>query len=82
MPCTEGAHEDFITRNIEIGITVKSLCVKPFDLLNPKLEDLAEIRANDPGYKEMIRHLEQGIQENQLEEDSELRKMVGDFPNL
>ena len=23
-----------------------------------------------------------GIQENQLEEDSELRKMVGDFPNL
>ena len=30
----------------------------------------------------MTRHLEMGIQENQLEEDSELRKMVGDFPNL
>ena len=24
LPCTEGAHEDFITRNNEIGITVKS----------------------------------------------------------
>ena len=30
----------------------------------------------------MIRYLERGIQENQLEEDSDLRKMVGDFPNL
>ena len=30
----------------------------------------------------MIRHLEQVIQEDQLREDSELRKMKDDFPNL
>ena len=48
----------------------------------PKLEDLAAIGANDPENQQMIRHLDWGIQENQLEEDSELRKMVGDFLKL
>ena len=78
-PCTEGVHEDFITKNNEIGIKVKSLRVKQ---LGQKLEDLAEMGANDPEYQQMIRHLEQGIQEDQLEEGSELRKMKGDSPNL
>ena len=61
---------------------MKSLHIKQLDLHDPKLEDLAAIGANDPEYQQTIRHLERGIQENQLEEDSELRKMVGDFPNL
>ena len=53
------------------------------DLLNQKLEDLAEMGANDSEYQQMIRHLEQGIQEDQLgEEDSELKKMKGEFQNL
>ena len=38
--------------------------------------------ANDPEYQHMIRDLEHGIQEDQLEDDSELKKMKGDFPNL
>ena len=62
-PCQEGAHEDFITKNSEMGITVKSLRVKQLDLHDPKLEDLAAIGANDPEYQH-IRHLEKGIQEN------------------
>ena len=61
--CTEGTHEDFITKNSEMGITVKSLRVKQLDLHVPKLEDLAAIGANDPEYQQMIRHLERGIQE-------------------
>ena len=61
---------------------MKSLRVKQLDLLDPKLEDLTEIGANDPEYQHMIKLLEQGIQENQLEEISELKKMEGDFPNL
>ena len=46
-PCTEGAHEDFITKNSEMGVSVKSLHVKQLDLHDPKLEDLAAIGAND-----------------------------------
>ena len=46
-PCQEGAHEDFITKNNEMGITVKSLRVKQLDLLDPKLEDRAVIGTND-----------------------------------
>ena len=38
--------------------------------------------ANDPVHQQMIRHLEHRIQEDQLEEDSELRKKKGGFPNL
>ena len=38
--CTEGQHEDFLTRNNEMGIRVKQL-----DLLDPKLEDLAAMGA-------------------------------------
>ena len=79
--CTEGALKDK-PKNNEIDITVKSLRLKQLDLLDPKLEDLAEVRANDPEYQQMIRHLEQGIQEDQLEDDSELRKVKVDFPNL
>ena len=30
----------------------------------------------------MIRHIEQGIKEDQLEEDLELRKMIGDITRL
>ena len=56
--------------------------MKLLDLLDPKLEDLTEMGANDPEYQQMIKLLEQGIQENQLEEISELKKMKGDFPNL
>ena len=63
-----------------MGITVKSLRVKQLDLLDPKLEDLAAIGANDPEYQQMIRHLERGIQENLLEEDLELRRLVRDLP--
>ena len=81
-PYQEGAHEDFITKNSEMGITVKSLRVKQLDLLDPKLVDLAAIGANDPEYQQMIRHLEWGIQENLPEEDSELRRLVGDIPHL
>ena len=73
-PCQEGANEDFITKNSEMGITVKSLRVKQLDL-----HDLAAIGANDLEYQQMIRHLERGIQENLLEEDSELRRLVGDL---
>ena len=81
-PCNAGEHKDFIKKNSEMGITVKSLHVKQLDLHDPKLEDLAGIRANDPEYQQMNRHLETGIQKIQLEEDSELRKMLGDSPNL
>ena len=56
--------------------------IKQLDLLDPKLKVLAEMGANDPEYQHMIKLLEQGIQENQLEENSELKKMKGDFPNL
>ena len=63
-------------------ITVKSLWVKQLDLLDPKLEDLAELGANDSGYQKMIRHIKQGIKDDQLEDDSELKKLKGDFPNL
>ena len=49
-PCNEGEHKDFIKKNSEMGITVKSLRVKQLDLHDPKLEDLAGIRANDPQY--------------------------------
>ena len=51
--------------------------MKQLDLL-----DLAAIGANDPEYQQMIRHLERGIQEDLLEEDSELRKLVGNLPHL
>ena len=57
------------------------LRVKQLDLLDPKLEYLAALQANNPEYKQMIRHIEQGIKEDQLEENSELRKMVGNTPN-
>ena len=71
--CQDGAQEDFITKNNEIGITVKSLRVKQLDLLDPKLEDRAEGRTNDSEYQQMISHLERGIQENLLEENSDLQ---------
>ena len=35
-------------RSNDIGIKVKSLQVKQLDLLDPKLEDLAEMGPNDP----------------------------------
>ena len=44
--CAEGQHEDFLTLNTEMGITVKSLRVKLLDLLDPKLEDLATMGAS------------------------------------
>ena len=62
-----------------MGITVKSLRVRQLD---PKLEEVAAMEANDPEYQQMIRHIEQGINEDLLEEDSELRKMIGEIPNL
>ena len=62
-------------------ITVKSLWVKQLDLLDPKLEDLAELGANDSGYQKMIRHIKQGIKDDQLEDDSELKKLKEEFPN-
>ena len=55
-PCTEVAHEDFITRNNEIGITVKSLRLMQLDLLDPKLKNLAAMGANDHEYQQMMRH--------------------------
>ena len=63
-PVLEGAHEDFISRNNEIGITIKSLRVKQLDVADPKLEQLAAIGAEDPQYQMMIDHLERGINEN------------------
>ena len=65
-----------------MGITVKSLRGKQLDLFDPKLEDLAAIGTNDPEYQKLSKHLERGFQEDQLEEDSELRKLVGDLPHL
>ena len=81
-PCLEEAHEDFISRNNEIGITVKSLRVRQLDVADPKLEHLAAIGAEDPEYQMMINHIERGIQENLLEENSELLQLKGDFVNL
>ena len=57
-PCLEEAHEDFISRNNEIGITVKSLRVRQLDVADPKLEQLAAIGAEDPEYEMMINHIE------------------------
>ena len=54
-PCTKGAHEDFITKNNEIGIRVK---YPQLDLLDQKLEDLAALGANNPEYQQMLGHLE------------------------
>ena len=81
-PCLEEPHEDFITRNNEIGITVKSLRVRQLDVADPKLEQLAAIGAEDPEYQMMVDHIERGIQENLLENNSELRLMKGDFTKL
>ena len=69
-PVLKGAHEDFISRNNEIGITIKSLRVKQLDVADPKLEKLAAIGAEDPQYQMMIDHLERGINEDLLENDS------------
>ena len=81
-PCQEEAHEDFISRHNEIGITVKSLRERQLNIANPKLEQLAAIGAEDPDYKMMIQHIERGMQENLLEENSELLNLKGDFPHL
>ena len=81
-PCLEEAHEDFISRNNEIGITVKSLRVRQLDVADPKLGQLAAIGAEDPEYQMMIDHIEIGIQENLLENNSELRLIKGDFTKL
>ena len=81
-PRQEEAHEDFISRNNEIGITVKSLRVRQLDVADPKLEQLAAIGAEDPDYQMMINHIERGIQENLPEENSELLQLKVDFVNL
>ena len=81
-PSQEKAHEDFISRNNEIGITVKSLRVRQVNAADPKLEQLAAIGAEDPDYQMMINHIERGIQENLPEENSELLQLKGDFVNL
>ena len=65
-----------------MGIAVKSLCVKQLDLLDPKLEELAAIGTEDPDYQQMIGHLERRVQEDLLEDDSELRNLKGDLPHL
>ena len=71
-----------ISRNNEIGITVKSLRVRQLDVADPKLEQLAAIGAEDPQYQMMIDHLERGINEDFLENDSELRLIKGDLTKL
>ena len=81
-PCQEEAHEDFISRNNEIGITVKSLRVRQLDIADPKLEQLAAIGAEDPDNLMIIDHIEGGIQENLLEENSELLQLKGDVLHL
>ena len=81
-PCQEGAHEDFITKNNKMGITGKSLRVKQLDLIDPKLEELAAIGAEDQDYQLMIGHSEIGIQEDFLEENSELLNLKGDLPHV
>ena len=55
--------------------------MKQLDLLDPKLEQLAAISAEDPDYQLMVGHIEIGIQEDLLEENSELLNLKGDLPH-
>ena len=56
--------------------------MRQLDVADPKLEQLAAIGAEDPEYQMLINHIERGIQENLLEDNSELLHIKGDFTKL
>ena len=73
----EATNEEEVPTKLRLGVrTVKAQKLQ-IELIDPRVERLAEVGRSDTKYQRMIFHTEQETLDNYVEKDSELKKKGG-----